>query len=198
MKSNNRIGILGGSFDPPHMGHLILAEYVRIESGLKKVLFIPASQSPHKLHGPVASDAHRIAMTRRAIRGNRSFAVSDLEVRRGGISYTVDTIETLAGMNPGAELFLILGSDSFADFHTWKSPDVIISKASLLVYPRPGTGGKNDLEYARHAQFIKAPQIEISSSAIRRRVASGKSIRYLVPETVEQYILTHHLYSREG
>lgn len=198
MKSNDRIGILGGSFDPPHLGHLILAEFARAEARLSKVLFIPACQSPHKLHGPSASASHRVAMTRRAIKGNRAFAVSDLEVRRGGISYTADTIETLAGIYPDAELFLLLGSDSFADFHAWKSPDLIIAKATLLVYPRPGTGGMKDLEYGRHAQFITAPQIEISSSMIRRRVASGRPVRYLVPEVVEQYILANGLYSRDG
>ncbi len=140
---------------------------------------------------------HRLTMTRRAIKGNTSFTVSDLEARRGGISYTADTIEALAAKSPGAELFLILGSDSFMDFHTWKSPDVIVSLATLLVVPRPGTSSMKNLEYGRHAQFIKSPLIDISSSVIRRRIASKASIRYLVPEGVEQYILRHHLYSRD-
>lgn len=196
-KRKTQIGIFGGSFDPPHLGHLIVAEYVRAECGLKNILFVPAGQSPHKLQGPIASASDRVAMTRRAVKGNRAFGVSDGEIRRKGISYTVDTVNALVAENPGAELFLILGADSFADFSSWKSPDSIVSMATLLVYPRIGISDLKNQKYARHAEFIPAPQIEISSSVIRRRVATGKSIRYLVPEPVERYILSHGLYSQK-
>ncbi len=194
MKRAVRIGILGGSFDPPHFGHLILAEYIRIEAGLKKVVFVPVSQSPNKLQGSVASAAHRLAMTRQAVRGNKDFAVSELEVHKGGVSYTVDTLSALAAEYPGAELCLILGADSFMDFPTWKSPEEIVSMATLLVYPRSGITNVKDQKFARHAEFIAAPRIEISSSMIRRRVSSGKGIRYFVPEAVENFIHARRLY----
>ncbi len=197
MKPQTRIGIFGGSFDPPHLGHLALAEYVRSESNLNKVIFVPASQSPNKLHGSNASSTQRLAMTRRAIRGNKHFSLSGLELRRGGISYTVETLAILREQYVRAEFFLILGADSFIDFPTWKSPEVIVSMAGLLVYPRSGFAHLRDREFARHAEFITAPQIEISSSNIRRRVSSGKSIRYLVPEGVEKFILSHRLYRSE-
>jgi nicotinate-nucleotide adenylyltransferase len=164
---------------------------------LKKVIFVPASQSPNKLHGSNATAGQRLAMTRLAIRGNKHFSVSDLELRRGGISYTVDTLTALSGQYAGAEFFLILGADSFMDFPTWKSPDEIVSMAGLLVYPRSGFGSMRDREFARQAEFMPAPEIEISSSIIRRRVSSGKSIRYLVTEGVEKFILSHRLYRRE-
>lgn len=197
MKPRARIGVLGGTFDPPHLGHLALAECIRSEAGLTRVLFVPAGQSPNKLHGSHASAAQRLVMTRHAIRSNKNFFVSDIELRRGGISYTVETLVALKEKHPDAELFLILGADSFLDFPAWKSPGVIVSMAGLLVYPRPGFAHSIDHEFSRHAEFIKAPQIEISSSLIRRRVSAGKSIRYLVPEAVEKFILAHRLYLPE-
>lgn len=197
MKLRSRIGILGGTFDPPHLGHLALAEFIRSEAGLTKVLFVPAGQPPNKLHGAHASAAQRLAMTRHAIRGNRNFIASDIELRRSGISYTVETLGAMKEKHPDAELFLILGADNFMDFRTWKSPGVIVSMAGLLVYPRFGFTHSIDQEFSRYAEFMKAPQIEISSSMIRRRVSAGKSIRYLVPEAVEKFILVHRLYRPE-
>jgi len=193
-KRKTQIGIFGGSFDPPHLGHLIVAEFVRGAAELDKVIFVPAFQPPHKLGNHFATTSHRVAMTRLAVRGNAMFAVSDYEIRRRGISYTVDTVKEFSRKYPHAELSLIMGLDSFHEFATWKTPEEIVLTVRLLVYPRQGFDSPSGNPFSHQAEFISAPLVEISSSMIRRRVSSGKGVHYLVPEPVEKFILRHKLY----
>lgn len=191
-----QIGIFGGSFDPPHVGHLIVAEYVRGAAKLDKVILVPAFQPPHKIGNYSATAPQRVAMTRLAVRGNTALVPSDYEIRRRGISYTVDTVKEISRQYPGAELFLIMGLDSFHEFAAWKAPEEIVLEARLLVYPRPGFERPQGTRFSRHAEFISAPLVDVSSTMIRRRVSSGQSIRFLVPERVEKFIFSHRLYQR--
>ena len=193
-RKRNRIGIFGGSFDPPHLGHLIAAEVARQASSLDAVIFVPAFQPPHKLRTSSARPAQRMEMTRLAVRGNRCFSVSDYEIRRGGISFTVDTLRALVERHPTSEFSLIIGADSFVEFSSWKSPDEIIHMAGLLVYPRKGYERPSAGMSLPPAEFLRAPVIDLSSSMIRRRVREGLSVRYLVPVPVERYIQTRKLY----
>jgi nicotinate-nucleotide adenylyltransferase len=134
-------------------------------------------------------------MTRLAIEGNRAFELCDLELSRGGISYSIDTLTALAEMNPGAHLHLIIGADNLLEFETWKSPQRILSKADLVVVTRPGFDAKAEQgEFSRRATFVKIPNIGISGTDIRRKIKMGRSIRYLVPERVEEYIARTGIY----
>ena len=190
-KRAERIGIFGGTFNPPHLGHLLIAEQARETARLKKVLFVPAFQPPHKIGREIIAPRHRLEMTRLAVRGNRFLDVSDVEIRQAGISYTVNTMRFLRSQMPDAEFFLILGSDSLAEYDGWKEPGEIRSMAQLLVYPR-GSGA--ELRLSPGVESIRGPAIGISATDIRGRVARGQSIRYLVPATVESYIRKHRLY----
>ena len=189
------IGIFGGTFNPPHLGHLIIAEHVRERLGLAKVVFVPSAIPPHKQELEILDAHHRMEMLQFAVEGNSSFEISDVEVRRGGISFTVDTLEEFKKRFPGEELYLLIGMDNFAEFQEWRSPERILSLAALVVMTRPNTDlthvEANDREQIR---MCVVPEIAISSSDIRRRVKEGKSIRYLVPAPVEAYIIRHHLY----
>lgn len=189
------IGIFGGTFNPPHIGHLIVVESVRDQMQFHRVLLIPSAQTPNKLDSALASADARLEMTRLAVQGNQDFLISDIEIQRRGISYTVDTITTLAGQYPNARLSLIIGIDNLLEFQTWKSPKEILTLADLVVMSRPGftiRDSKND--FAKLAKFVNVPQIDISGTDIRRRVKLGRSIRYLVPRPVEEYITRCHLY----
>lgn len=199
-----RLGIFGGSFDPIHYGHLILAEYCRENCDLDRVWFVPASISPHKQSRRPASDTARVEMLKLAIAGHHAFEVSRIELDRGGVSFSVDTLETIHAQQPSADLFFMMGADSLVDFAAWRSPQRICELAIPLVVARPGSGPP-DLERIapfvdderlaaiRACQFIM-PQIGLSSSEIRMRAAAGKSIRYQTPRAVEKYIETHNLY----
>lgn len=199
-----RLGIFGGSFDPIHYGHLLLAEYCRDSCGLDRISFIPASMSPHKVHRRPASDNARVEMLHLAIAGQAAFEASRIELNRGGVSFSVDTLETIHAEQPTAELFFMMGADSLVDFGTWRSPKRICELAIPLVVARPGIDLPNldllspfvddrRLEEIRACQVIM-PQIGLSSSEIRSRTAAGKSIRYQTPRAVEKYIETHNLY----
>jgi nicotinate-nucleotide adenylyltransferase len=190
-----KIGVFGGSFNPPHMGHLIVIEAVRDQLQLDKVIFIPAAQSPNKPDTLLAPASNRLEMTELAVRGNKGFEVSDIEIQRKGVSYTVDTIQMLSVLNPRSELSLIIGIDNLIEFDTWKSPDEIVSKTDLVVMSRPGySTNVTKSKYLRAAKIINVPQIGISGTDIRRKVKLGRSIRFLVPKQVEDYILTKRLY----
>src|SRR5262245_6787175 len=132
-----RIGLFGGTFDPPHLGHLVLAECARDRLGLDEVRFIPAGQPPHKPGRRITGAARRVAMARLAVRGNRAFAVSTLETRRGGPSFTIETLREVAADSPRARLFLLMGADSLDDFATWREPEAILRLATLAVAKRP-------------------------------------------------------------
>ncbi|MGE5315119.1 MAG: nicotinate-nucleotide adenylyltransferase [Acidobacteriota bacterium] len=193
-----RIGIYGGTFNPPHLGHLITAEHVREEAKLDRILFIPSFISPHKRQGEEGNAEDRLAMTRLAIEGNPFFECSDYEVRKGDVSYTVETLGHLLRSRPDAAFSVIIGMDNYRTLDAWKDPAKILERSEIIVMNRAAVAeGKPAGISDDRIRFIPVPDIELSSSAIRRRVREGLSIRYLVPRTVEQYILTHHLYREE-
>lgn len=188
-------GIFGGTFNPPHLGHLIVAESVRDQLKLAKVLFIPSANPPNKHGDALVPVGDRLVMTRLAVEGNPAFEVSDLEAVRGGTSYTVDTVSALSAKFPNASLQLIIGADNLEEFETWKSPEEILTKVDLAAMTRPGFElQKIRSRFAKQAKFVKVPQIAISGTEIRRRVKMGRSIRYLVPRAVEDYIVRTGLY----
>jgi len=179
-----RIGILGGTFDPPHYGHLILAELAAEGLALDCVLFVPAADPPHK--GALrASAEHRTAMVERAIAGNPRFALSRVDLDRPGPHYSVDMLRLLKAEHPQAEFVFLLGGDSLRDLPTWSRPTELIALARLE-RDIPGIRARID--------WIDAPRIEISASALARRVSAGLSIRYQTPDAVRAYIEEHHLY----
>ena len=197
------VGLFGGSFNPPHLAHLIVAEAVREQFGLDEVWWMPAHTPPHKPGAAMASPAHRLEMARLATRSNPAFRVRDDEVARGGISYTVETLRLLQKRHPGAAFSLILGSDSLAGFASWHRPGEIVERAALLVYRRPGGSADGKAEgsvpalaprFARRLRVAEAPLLEISGTALRARRRQGRSLRYLVPGAVRAYIAEHGLY----
>jgi nicotinate-nucleotide adenylyltransferase len=192
-----RIGIYGGTFDPVHLGHLIVAEQARVELALQQVLFVLASNPPHKREATILPDVHRLHMLKLALAGQPYFAVSTVEIDHPGISYTVDTLRHFRRLPElaAAEFFLIIGADSFLEFKNWREPQEIIKLARLAVYPRPNLDLRQIApEFFRAAHFLRGPQIEISATDIRKRCGGGLSIRYLVPEEVRNYILEKQLY----
>jgi nicotinate-nucleotide adenylyltransferase len=203
--ADRRVGILGGTFDPVHYGHLVIAEQVREALRLDRVLFVPAARSPHKLDEPVTPAADRAAMVELAIAGNPFFAMSEIELGRDGPSYTVDTLETLANEAGRAgivrRLFFILSSEAAAALPTWRAPARILGLAQLAVVPRPGFSVRDALGAIEAAVgpservlTIETVPVAHSSSDVRARAAAGHSIRYLVPPAVEAYIRDHRLY----
>lgn len=189
------IGVFGGTFNPPHIGHLIVAERVREEYQLDKILFIPSATSPHKQHIEIVDPAFRMEMVRLAVLEEPLFEASDIEIARGGVSYTVDTLTQLKAQHPTATLWLLIGMDNAPDFATWKSPEKIIELARVVIMTRPGVQPHSIPEQLQD-RFIRCtvPEIGVSSSEIRERVKVGKSIRYLVPKAVESYIRYRRLY----
>jgi nicotinate-nucleotide adenylyltransferase len=189
-----RIGIFGGSFDPPHIGHLIIAELAQEQLSLDEVLFVPAFVPPHKAGSHASTALDRLTMIRLAVRGNPLFHVSDIEIRRKGISYTVDTVAALRRRYRGGGLFLIIGGDSLKQFWSWRSPLTILANASLAVYARPGHERPAKGHAGVRVHCLAGPLLQISSTDIRKRMAAGKSVRYFVPEAVRSYIRLHRLY----
>jgi nicotinate-nucleotide adenylyltransferase len=194
-KKLKRIGVFGGSFDPPHIGHLVIAEMARRSLDLDVVYFVPAYKPPHKEGSHPTTARDRLSMTKLSVQGNGKLKVSDLELRRRGVSYTVDTVKAFRKRFPAAQLFLIIGSDSLRQFHSWKSPEEILSEVSLIVYRRPRSGRTNAFLHSTKVSFIKGPRMEISSSDIRKRMQKGKPIRYLVRDNVLSFIEAKKLYS---
>ena len=182
-----RIGILGGSFDPIHHGHLILARAALEELGLDRVLFIPANLSPHKTDTRPATAQDRLAMAQLAIEGESGFAASDLEILRPPPSFTVDTLRALRALQPDDAFTLLIGADNVTKFGTWREPDEIRRLAGLAVLDRANHDTKHDWPVVRRL-------VDISSTDIRARVAAGRGIRYLTPDSVCDYITSHGLY----
>ena len=195
LRAGDRVGLFGGSFNPPHLAHLAVAEAARDQVGLDRVLWMPAAVPPHKQHRHLPAPAHRLAMTRLAVEGNEAFAVSDLEIARSGVSYTVDTVRTLQETYPETEFRLLLGGDSLAQFASWVQPEEIVSRVPLIVYPRPGAdlAGVPPYVMAR-TTLLDRPLLDPSSTAIRRLLRAGRSVRYLVPDAVLAYVAEHRLY----
>jgi nicotinate-nucleotide adenylyltransferase len=200
-----RIGIFGGTFDPIHLGHLILAEQCREQGRLDQVWFIPAASPPHKQGHSITSFDRRVEMLQLALAGNPAFQINELEKHRPGPSYTVDTLTELTGAHPRDEFFLLIGSDTLADLATWYQPERILRMAGLLVWLRPSHPPLNaeELRAALHLppeievrlHVAEGPLIDISSSLLRRRAAAGRTLRYLVPRAVEVYVQSHQLYA---
>ena len=188
------ICIYGGTFNPPHVGHLIVAERVREEFRLGKVLFIPSAISPHKQHLELIDPVWRMKMLQLALDGETFFEAVDLEISRGGVSYTVDTLQQLKDSHPHDSLFLIIGMDNLAEFNTWKSPEKILELARVILMTRPGVEPSSANGFQQKFTLCRVPEIGVSSSEIRERVKQGKSIRYLVPKAVEAYIYDQELY----
>jgi nicotinate-nucleotide adenylyltransferase len=189
-----KFGIFGGAFDPPHNAHLVAAERAREECGLDSVLFVPTSIPPHKQQ-PVESYDNRLELVKRAVKGNPYFEISDMEMRREGTSYTVDTLLEAKMLYPKAKLFLLIGMDEALDFMSWRKPETIMELADPVVFCRPGVR-KDKLPklITTNAHFIDM-NLDISSTAIRQLVREGKSINKLVPERVSAYIKEKGLYS---
>ncbi len=200
MSDLKRIGILGGTFDPLHLGHLIIASHAADGLDLDQVLFMPAQIPPHKLDLVITDTAHRVEMVQRGIRDDDRFAVSDLDLRRDAPSYTSELVARLAKELPGTALHFIAGADSLRDFPTWHEPREILKHAELAIAARPGTSITDEMlesvpTLRTRTRIFESPLIDISSTTIRNRVHHGRSIRYLVPADVETYIEEHGLYS---
>lgn len=189
------VGIFGGSFNPPHIAHLIVAEQIRDRYRLDRIVWIPSFQPPHKQVAELAPFEHRFEMTRLAVERNAGFEVSDVEYRMGGVSYTVMTIRALQEASPDTTFSLLLGGDSMATFDAWYRPDEILERVELIVYGRPGYELPASIEgYSNRIHVVDAPLIEVSAEQIRAMRRKGRSIRYLVPEPVLAYIEKHGLY----
>jgi len=195
-----RTGVLGGTFDPVHLGHLILAQEARERLGLEQVLFMPAGR-PWMKDRAITPAPHRLAMLQLALEDNLAFVISRIETDRPGVSYTAETLADLSREMPGERLFFLLGWDALEDLPRWKDPESVLALAELVVFPRAGypTPGLPDLErllpgVGKRVHLLEGPIIQISSTEVRRRVREGLSIRYLVPRAVEKYILEKGLY----
>lgn len=199
-----RIGILGGTFNPPHLGHLVAAQEAHRELGLDQVLFIPAGTPPHKPVDDEPGARHRLELCRLAVGDDDRFGVSDAELQRDGPSYTVDTLQVLRTHAPSDDLFLILGGDIAAGLPRWHEPERVLELATVAIAKRRGTSRSTvdealaQLKGGERARFFQMPRIGISSTMVRRRVRAGQPIRYFVPDGVMQYIETHGLYRPTG
>lgn len=212
----NRIGVLGGTFDPLHLGHLRAAEVVRDALSLDRVLFVPAKNPPHKSAPRLTEAPHRLHMVERALEGEEGFAVCRIEIEREGLSYTIDTLAELGARFPDSRLFFVTGTDAFAEIRTWKRWHDLLNHHSFVVHERPGFPiGKaravvpEDLESRVREDssrgfeaepggarifLVRRPMLDVSSTEIRSSVSAGRSIRFLVPDAVEAYIRENRLY----
>lgn len=201
-----RIGIMGGTFDPIHYGHLVAAEEACYQFRLEKVFFIPAGRPPHKTAGEISEPCHRLEITRLAVSSNPYFEVSTLEIERGGFSYTIDTVRKIYNLFPGAQIFFITGADAVLEILSWKNVAELLSLCCFIAATRPGyqLGSlESKLPEFSPAQLkriilMEVPALAISSSDIRRRIKEGRPIKYLLPEAVHEYILKHGLYQKQS
>ena len=203
------IGIMGGTFDPIHRGHLAIAAHVRDALGLERVLFIPAARPPHKRRSSVSSVEDRVEMVRLAVADQPGFELSLLEVERAGPSWTADTVTELAARERAAgrtpDLTLILSDETFRDLPGWHEPEQLFAASRIAVVQRPGYAAPDRSWLAAQAHgaadrvdFLEGPRLDISSTSIRNLVAEGRSIHGLVPDAVERYVAEHHLYRRSN
>ncbi len=188
-----KVGIFGGSFNPVHNGHLVLADFIRNRSNLDEIWFVLSPLNPIKENpAELLPDDVRFAMLRRAVDPIEHFIPSDIELTMPRPSYTVDTLRKLTADNPDTEFYLIIGADNYASFDRWKNPDEILSLAQIIVYPRPGIEMPEPV--SDRVQIADAPLIDISSTQIRRMLSDGESVNLLVPDAVYNYIVQHQLY----
>lgn len=195
-----RLGIFGGTFNPPHLGHLICAQEAYLQLGLDRVMLMPARIPPHKAVDDEPGPEHRLELCRVAVDDDQRFTVSDLEMRRSGPSYTVDTLNELHTQDPDTEMFLIVGGDVAAGLPRWHEPERVLALATPAIAKRPGTPqvsideALGTLRGGERACFFRMPRVAFSSTMVRDRVRSGQSIRYIVPDGVVTYINEHGLY----
>ncbi len=204
LRPQNRIGIFGGTFNPVHMGHLVMAQDALELFELSKVIFVPCACPPHKTSSDVASAEHRLAMLQVALEGDLRFEVSDIEILRGGVSYSIDTAREIKKLHPGSEMFFIIGADSLPELRLWKEISQLLDLYSFVTIARPGVDlndpGLRDPMPGDPRSLLLRDQvrighlINISSTDIRYRIAEGMSIRYLVHPAVEMYIAEHSLF----
>lgn len=198
------VGVLGGTFDPPHIGHLLLAETARQQLDLQQVLFLPAGQPPHKRGEPVSAPRHRLAMTRLAVAGNRHFAVDTLDMARPRPHYTSTLLPLLQEQYPQQTVWLLIGGDSLRDLPGWHDPESVVAHRHLAVLARPGAAFDWDsleavLPGVRAAvTLLDGPSVAVSSTRIRQWAAQGRSLRYLCPPSVRDYIARQQLYQDAG
>jgi nicotinate-nucleotide adenylyltransferase len=190
---------MGGTFDPVHLGHLVIAEVSRVEFGLERILWVPAGDPPHKREDPVTPQEHRYAMVLLATAPNPHFEVSRLELERGGLSYSYDTVQYFRQLYPDAELYFITGADAILEILTWHRHEELVRACRFIAVTRPGydlarLSSVLPAEYLPRISPLTAPGVDVSSTQIRSRVRAGEPIRYLVPDSVEAYILKTRLY----
>lgn len=203
-----RLGLFGGTFDPVHYGHLLLAEQCREQCQLDEVWFLPSGSPPHKQDATITVAKQRVEMLELATAGHLGFRVNDIELKRSGPTYTVDTLRALTAESdqPGRELFFLIGADSLDELVTWREPEEIAKLATIAAVNRGGEPlPESDIvrerlgpDIAAGIQTVEIPGTDISSTDIRRRVANGRSIRYMVPRAVEEFIIQHGLYRDVG
>jgi nicotinate-nucleotide adenylyltransferase len=190
-----RIGVFGGTFDPPHVGHLLMATDAREALKLDRLIFVPAGAQPFKIGTPpVASGQDRLEMVRLAVADDANYVVDDAEIKRKGLSFTVDTLEHLSERNPAAQLFLLLGEDVLAGFEQWRNPARIRELATLAVVRRADASGSRVDPIAPGVLTVSTRRVDVSSTEVRERRRAGKSIKGLVPESVERFIDVRGLY----
>ena len=187
-----RLGVFGGAFDPPHLGHLVAASEVAQALALDRVIWVPSARHPFKQGRMGAEAAVRLEMVRAAIAGDPRFEADGLELEREGPSYTVDTLRALRARHPGAEIFFLTGADNLRELHLWREPDEVVRLARLVVVSRGGEGVPAEARYP--ARAVGVTRIDLSSTEVRRRVGAGETIRYLVPDAVAALIARHGLY----
>ena len=186
-----RIGILGGAFNPVHIGHLVIADVVSGQLGLDKVIFIPCNLPPHKSGKGIISSRHRYNMVCLAVAGNKNFEVSDFEIKREGKSYSIDTVTYFFRRFPrGTKIYFIIGEDNLPSLHKWRKIDSLLEIVSFVSVNRSGRGGQQAIK----VRPVTTPNLEISSSDVRRRIAAGKTVKYLLTENVIEYIKKQELY----
>ncbi len=195
--SVKRLGLFGGTFDPPHIGHIIVAEWLSQALGTDKTLFIPAYKHPFDSKSDITPESHRLEMLKRAISGFPRFELYDYEITQKNTSYTIDTVDHVSKEFPGSKLYLFVGEDNLESFDKWKDPADLLDLCTLAVFTR---GGKKQSSWSRHKQVIKleSPRIDVSSTMIRERVEKGLAFRSLVPFEVYKYIVEHNLYGYIG
>lgn len=220
-KNKEKAGLFGGTFDPVHLGHLRAAEEIREELSLNRIFFIPAAIPPHKDETHITPSRHRLEMLKLAVRENPHFEICDYELRKKSTSYTVDTLRYLNTTYPGSEFYFIVGNELFSEIETWKEYKELFKLSNFAVITRPGYRDecsaklplalKNDFSYYKEKEnvilykdqnskfiaFTKIRGLEISSTEIRRYVNCGRSVKYLVPSAVEEYILQNNIYPEE-
>ncbi len=194
---SRRLGILGGTFDPIHIGHLQMAQVVCEKMKLDKVIFVPSNLPPHKTAVGLTPADHRLNMVKLAVQDNPFFTVSSCEIEKGGKSYSIDTVQYLSHVFSGGKLFFIIGADAFSTINQWKDIDQIVRIVDFIVVNRPGSVKQKKSKSSLRQTQLVMPGLDISSSFVRQRIAQGKNIHYLVPEKVVRYIVKNKLYLKK-